>query len=130
MRYDMRVRYIATRGKKEGVNRLALSSDILRGYTDAIILCQLAEGDSYGYQINKNVSALSGGTFELKEATLYTAFRRLESGGYIQSYWGDELSGARRRYYAITAAGREKLNDEKAAWQETKKQLDQLLMEG
>lgn len=112
------------------MKQLTLSSDILRGYTDAIILRQLAENDSYGYQINKNISALSGGIFELKEATLYTAFRRLEAGGYIRSYWGDELSGARRRYYAITAAGREKLCDEKAAWQETKKQLDQLLMEG
>ena len=108
---------------------MALSADILRGYTDAIILRQLAQGDSYGYQINKNVSALSGGVFEMKEATLYTAFRRLESAGYIRSYWGDELSGARRRYYAITDAGREKLRTDRAAWMETKDQIDLLLME-
>ena len=108
---------------------MALSADILRGYTDAIILRQLAQGDSYGYQINKNVSALSGGAFEMKEATLYTAFRRLESAGYIHSYWGDELSGARRRYYAITDAGREKLRADRAAWMETKDQIDLLLME-
>ena len=85
---------------------MALSADILRGYTDTIILRQLAQGDSYGYQINKNVSALSGGAFEMKEATLYTAFRRLETAGYIRSYWGDEATGARRRYYAITPGGR------------------------
>ena len=108
---------------------MALSADILRGYTDTIILCQLSQGDSYGYQINKNVSALSGGAFEMKEATLYTAFRRLESAGYIQSYWGDELSGARRRYYAITDAGREKLVADQSAWKETKAQIDLLLME-
>ena len=42
---------------------MALSADILRGYTDTIILRQLAQGDSYGYQINKNVAALSGGAF-------------------------------------------------------------------
>ena len=108
---------------------MALSADILRGYTDAIILRQLSQGDSYGYQINKNVSALSGGAFEMKEATLYTAFRRLESAGYIRSYWGDELSGARRRYYAITDAGREKLRTDRAAWMETKDQIDLLLME-
>ena len=108
---------------------MALSADILRGYTDAIILRQLAEGDSYGYQINKNVSALSGGAFEMKEATLYTAFRRLETAGYIRSYWGDELSGARRRYYAITDAGREKLRGDQSAWMETKAQIDLLLLE-
>ena len=88
---------------------MALSADILRGYTDTIILRQLSQGDSYGYQINKNVTALSGGAVEMKEATLYTAFRRLESAGYIRSYWGDEMSGARRRYYALTDAGLDKL---------------------
>ena len=108
---------------------MALSADILRGYTDAIILRQLAQGDSYGYQINKNVTALSGGAFEMKEATLYTAFRRLEAAGLIRSYWGDELSGARRRYYAITDAGWEKLRADRAAWMETKDQIDLLLME-
>lgn len=108
---------------------MALSADILRGYTDAIILRQLSEEDSYGYQINKNVTALSAGAFEMKEATLYTAFRRLETAGYIRSYWGDEMSGARRRYYAITQAGRDKLSADQSAWKETKAQIDLLLLE-
>ena len=106
---------------------MALSADLLRGYTDAIILRQLSGKDSYGYQINKNVLTISGGAFEMKEATLYTAFRRLESAGFIRSYWGDEMSGARRRYYAITDAGREKLRQDCEAWQETKHQIDMLL---
>ena len=106
---------------------MALTADILRGYTDAIILRQLAGEDSYGYQISKRVVAITGGALEMKEATLYTAFRRLEAGGYIRSYWGDEQTGARRRYYAITEAGREKLRGDVATWQETKAQIDQLL---
>ena len=108
---------------------MALSADILRGYTDTIILRQLASGDSYGYQINKNVTTLSGGAVEMKEATLYTAFRRLEAAGYIRSYWGDEMSGARRRYYTLTPAGLDRLTADQAAWKETKAQIDQLLME-
>ena len=108
---------------------MALSADILRGYTDTIILRQLSVGDSYGYQINKNVTALSGGAVEMKEATLYTAFRRLETAGYIRSYWGDEISGARRRYYAITQAGMDKLRADQSAWMETKAQIDLLLLE-
>ena len=108
---------------------MALSADILRGYTDTIILRQLSVGDSYGYQINKNVTALSGGAVEMKEATLYTAFRRLETAGYIRSYWGDEMSGARRRYYAITQAGMDKLRADQSTWMETKAQIDLLLLE-
>lgn len=108
---------------------MALSADILRGYTDTIILRQLAGGDSYGYQINKRVAEKSGGGLEMKEATLYTAFRRLEGAGYIRSYWGDEMSGARRRYYALTPRGREKLLQDCEAWQETKRLIDRLLEE-
>ena len=77
-------------------------SEILRGLTDSIILAQLTQGDSYGYQINKSINEISENAFELKEATLYTSFRRLEEKAYISSYWGDENSGARRRYYSIT----------------------------
>ena len=108
---------------------MALSADILRGYTDTIILRKLAGGDSYGYQINKRVAEKSGGGLEMKEATLYTAFRRLETAGYIRSYWGDEMSGARRRYYALTNEGREMLLQDCEAWQETKRLIDRLLEE-
>ena len=109
---------------------MGLSSDLLRGYTDAIILRRLAEGESYGYRINREVTALSGGAFELKEATLYTAFRRLETAGWISSRWGDEETGARRRYYRMTEAGREKLRQDGETWRETRELLDKLLLEG
>lgn len=85
---------------------MAVKADMLRGHTDTIILYHLLKQDNYGYEINKSILQNTGGAYELKEATLYTAFRRLEEAGYISSYWGDELSGARRRYYSITAGGR------------------------
>ena len=106
---------------------MALTADILRGYTDTIILRQLAQGDSYGYQINRRLSELTSGACEMKEATLYTAFRRLETAGLIRSYWGDELSGARRRYYAITPQGLTRLLNDLDAWKETKAIINLLL---
>ena len=106
---------------------MALSADLLRGYTDTIILKQLSDGDSYGYRISKAVAEQSGGGLELKEATLYTAFRRLEAAGCIRSYWGDEQCGARRRYYSLTDVGLEKLLKDCEAWRETRQVLDQLL---
>ena len=106
---------------------MALSADLLRGYTDTIILNHLRDGPGYGYQINKNISEKSGSEFELKEATLYTAFRRMEENGYISSYWGDESTGARRRYYSLTGPGREKLTEDKQAWEETRRVIDTLL---
>lgn len=106
---------------------MVISSDLLRGYTDAIILRCLTKGDGYGYQISREVSAASGGKLELKEATLYTAFRRMESSGYIRSYWGNEMIGARRRYYSLTDEGKSRLAEETRTWQETKNVLNKLL---
>ena len=63
----------------------------------------------------------------MKEATLYTAFRRMEENGYIRSYWGDEDTGARRRYYSLTDPGRSKLEEDISVWVETKKVMDSLL---
>lgn len=108
---------------------MSLSSDLLRGYTDTIILNRLREGDSYGYAINRCIAERSGRALELKEATLYSAFRRMESAGYITSYWGDEESGARRRYYSITQTGRDRLTEDLAAWKETRETLNALLGE-
>ncbi len=104
-----------------------LSADLLRGYTDPIILRRLEDRDGYGYQISKEVSEVSGGRLELKEATLYTAFRRLETAGFIRSYWGDENVGARRRYYSLTETGKDKLAEERNTWRETREVLDELL---
>lgn len=108
---------------------MSLNADLLRGYTDTIILQCLTGGDSYGYQINKKISELSGGGLEMKEATLYSAFRRLESAGYIRSYWGDETTGARRRYYVLTSDGIKKLAEDLKNWTETRAILDMLLGE-
>lgn len=106
---------------------MSIAGDLIRGHTDAIILARLLKSDSYGYEINKIISTLSDGRFELKEATLYTAFRRLEDSGFITSYWGDSGAGARRRYYTITPAGREASYRLIAEWNETKEIMDKLL---
>lgn len=106
---------------------MSLTSDIIRGHTETIILAQLLEHDSYGYEINKSIKDRTCGAYEAKEGTLYTAFRRLEQAGYIRSYWGDESAGARRRYYAITEEGRIFYNENKAEWQRIKHIIDCLI---
>ena len=108
---------------------MAISADILRGYTDTILLKRLSLGDSYGYELGKQIATISQGGLEMKEATLYTAFRRLEGAGCIRSYWGDAQSGARRRYYAITPEGQRRLEGDLENWQQTKQLLTQLLEE-
>lgn len=106
---------------------MSIASDMIRGHTDTIILAHLMCNDSYGYEINKAIQTATEGKYELKEATLYTAFRRLEQAGYIVSYWGDETTGARRRYYAITDLGRAVYRQYRADWDEVRKMIDKLI---
>ncbi len=84
-----------------------ISSDLIRGHIDTIILRVLLDGDNYGYEIIKAISERSGGGYELKEPSLYTSLKRLEVGKSISSYWGDESQGGRRKYYNITEYGKQ-----------------------
>ena len=104
-----------------------ISSDLLRGHTDTIVLSILNDGDSYGYEIFKKIIEKSDGLYELKEATLYSSYRRLEQEGSITSYWGDETLGGRRKYYQITPSGKRVLEQNKLDWAFTKQIIDKLL---
>ena len=106
---------------------MSIASDLIRGHTDTIILARLMGGDNYGYEINKSIQERTGGKYELKEATLYTAFRRLEQAGCIASYWGNERTGARRRYYSITDSGRDTYRALITEWNSAKGMIEQLI---
>ena len=109
---------------------MSIAADLIRGHTDTIILAALLKEDSYGYRINRTLCELTDGQYELKEATLYTAFKRLEEAGYIHSYWGDEATGARRRYYAITDEGRDAYRRMMREWREASSMIEKLIRFG
>ena len=109
---------------------MSITADLIRGHTETIILARLMISDSYGYKINKAILSATNNAYELKEATLYSAFKRLEEAGQITSYWGDEATGARRRYYSITNLGRETFNRLYSEWQSAKHLLDTLISAG
>ena len=103
------------------------SADLLRGHTDTVVLSVLLNGDNYGYVIHKSIIDKLNGEYELKEATLYSSYKRLESGGYITSYWGDETLGSRRKYYSVTESGKELFRQNKSDWVKTQTVLNKLL---
>ena len=86
---------------------ITISSDVIRGYNDTIILYLLLDRPSYGYEISRMIRSLSDGKYIIKETTLYSAFTRMEKNGYIMSFSQNAENGKRRTYYSITDAGRE-----------------------
>lgn len=106
---------------------MAISSDLFRGHTETIILNLLRTGDSYGYEIAKQINEKSGNLFDIKDATIYTAFRRMEQDGLITTYWGDGVGGARRRYYSITDTGKCEYDIRVKEWKIADKILNSLI---
>ena len=100
--------------------------NLLSRYIDDILLKIISLGDCYGYSISKTIIQITDNSWQIKEATLYSGLRRLESGKLISSYWGDESLGGRRKYYTLTAKGYDTLDDSIKKWEATKSVMDKI----
>lgn len=98
-----------------------ISSDVIRGYNDTIILCVLMDEPSYGYEISKEITRRSNGKYRIKETTLYSAFTRLERNGLVESFSDiGKDSGKKRTYYRVTDDGINYYHEKCEEWQLTK----------
>ncbi len=84
-----------------------------RGLLEICVLRAIKDGDSYGYQIIKDIAPY----IDISESTLYPILRRLESGELLSVYT-EEHNGRLRKYYRITEKGRERLIDFREEWRE------------
>ena len=105
-----------------------ISSDILRGYNDIIVLGLLSEKDSYGYNLLQEITARSGHTYQMKETTLYSVLSRLEKNGMVCSYEGSETMGRKRTYFHITKEGFQFFQEKCQEWVETKELIDRFAL--
>ena len=107
-----------------------ISSDVIRGYNDTMILSVLLQEPSYGYEISKQIKTITDGKYVIKETTLYSAFTRMEKNGYIESFVASqdlEGNGKKRTYYRITDAGRDFYKDKCEEWELTKDVVEKFI---
>lgn len=104
-----------------------ISSDIIRGYNDIMILCTILEEPSYGYEISKMIKLKTNDLYIIKETTLYSAFARLTKAGYVDPFAGSETNGKKRTYYRITESGRKYYFDKCDEWEITKKVVEEFI---
>lgn len=104
-----------------------IGSDVMRGYNDVMILSLLKNGDSYGYEISRQIKEISKEKYTMKETTLYSAFTRLEKLGYIEAYFGTETNGKRRTYYRITEQGKTFFFEKCEEWELVKEVVNQFI---
>ncbi len=107
-----------------------ISSDVIRGYNDTMILYLLLDEESYGYEISRRIREISEGKYIIKETTLYSAFSRLEKNGFIVSWPGTETNGRKRTYYRITDSGRQYYYEKCEEWRLTKDVVERFISRG
>jgi transcriptional regulator, padR-like family len=106
-----------------------INSDLIRGNINTIILKSLYDKDRYGYDIIKEIEEKSHGQYILKQPTLYSCLKRLETQGFINSYWGEQSNGGRRKYYTLTEMGREVFVQNQDEYEYSRTIIDQLISE-
>lgn len=84
-----------------------------RGLLDVCVLAAIKDQDSYGYQIIKDMKPY----LELSESTLYTILKRLEAAGMLTVRTA-EHGGRLRKYYRITPAGVNRIEEFREDWKE------------
>lgn len=111
----------------ERENESSISSDLIRGHINTIILRTLYDGDKYGYEIINEIEEKSKGQYSLKQPTLYSALKRLEGQDYVTSYWGGASNGGRRKYFQITDKGKTVVEQNLAEWEYSRTVIDSLI---
>ena len=106
---------------------MGISSDLIRGYNDTIILYLLQHEPSYGYEISKQIRTITEEKYIIKETTLYSAFSRMEKNGYVESYSGQSETGKKRTYYKITQKGIDYYKEKCDEWELTKEVIDRFI---
>ncbi|MFN0054798.1 MAG: PadR family transcriptional regulator [Planctomycetales bacterium] len=92
-----------------------LNPELMRGSLDLMLLTVLSGGQKYGYLLQQELRTASHGMVEIQAGTLYPLLHRLEADKLIKSSW-DESTGRRRKWYALTEAGRKRLSQQAREW--------------
>jgi PadR family transcriptional regulator, regulatory protein PadR len=93
-----------------------IPKDLVAASATPLVLGILAQQESYGYAILKQVTELSDGKLEWTDGLLYPLLHRLERLGHIESSWHTPDAGRKRKYYRITEQGRAELAEHREQW--------------
>ena len=92
------------------------TTQLLKGVLDAAVLAVVEDDDGYGYDVVRRLRAR--GLDDVGDASVYGTLRRLYGAGALTSYVVPSENGPHRKYYGITAHGRQTLAIQRKEWQE------------
>jgi len=90
--------------------------DIHPGMLEMLILKAVSLKPLHGYGVLLRIAQISKGKLDIPQGSLYPALYRLEHQDLIDSEWGDSENNRKAKYYKLTPAGRKRLKEETASW--------------
>lgn len=96
----------------------AAGGDMLQGALDMLILRSLVLGPAHGHTIAHAIERGSDRVLQVEHGSLYPALHRLESRGYVASFWGTSENNRKAKYYRLTPGGRKTLAAETSRWEQ------------
>jgi PadR family transcriptional regulator PadR len=91
-------------------------TDLVQGTLDLLILRTLSSGHLHGWAIAQRIQQLSNDVLQVNQGSLYPALQRLERQGWISAEWGMSETNRRARFYQLSTAGEQRLDQERADW--------------
>jgi PadR family transcriptional regulator len=91
-------------------------AEILQGTLDLLILQIVALEPVHGYGIAKRITQVTRDRLQVQQGSLYPALFRLEKRGWLRGEWRTTEKGRDAKFYSLTAAGRKRLEVERADW--------------
>jgi PadR family transcriptional regulator len=92
--------------------------DLVQGTLDLLILKAISLGPLHGYAVLLRIQQMSQDKLRIQQGSLYPALYRLDHQGLVVSEWGESENRRRAKFYRLSAAGRRRLKEEVAYWQD------------
>ena len=89
-----------------------------KGAAEIVVLALLEHDDHHGYELVKLIDERSHGALTFNFASLYATLYKLEERGFLHGRWVERAGQRRRRYYRITAKGRDVLASQRQEWRQ------------
>ena len=94
----------------------ANNGELVQGTLEMLVLKTLALESMHGYGLALRIEQISDGVFKVNPGSLLPALSRMERSGRICGEWRSTENNRRAKYYAVTAAGRKALAQERRQW--------------
>jgi transcriptional regulator len=104
-----------------------LQGEMLQGTLDLLILQSLVSGPAHGHTIAHVIEHRSEDVLQVEHGSLYPALHRLETRGWIASFWGTSENNRRARYYRLTPEGKRQLATQTSRWEQVVRAIGRIM---